>query len=78
MFGFYWFKEHNSQALFREFKGSIIACGAQPGQSSYTNAQSGGYFTRHFIRCPWACSPRFFTPSWNDILQEASDYTHGT
>lgn len=68
-------QQRNCHALFRDFRGTVIACSSASGQRSWSNSSCGGYFTCHFIDAFDQAVTSSEAPSWETILQAAAQNT---
>jgi hypothetical protein len=65
------FKNQNYKNLFLKTRGYIVASAAEPGQLSWSYAQTGGLFTNQFLRSlnkEASSSPQ---ASWHSIMESA-------
>ncbi len=61
----------NYKRLFLDSRGYIIASGAKPGQYSWSNSQTGGFFTSQFEVSLYHGLASNRPPSWKTIMTNA-------
>ncbi len=69
-------KRDNYKHLFRDFHGTIVSCGAQPGQYSWINLYTGSFFTNSVLSSLRECTRELCT-DWESIFSLAVTKTVG-